>query len=133
MGVGSLHRLHRRLVCPNFRAILVQRLVQAEGNSPKRTTAPTGGPSSVTTELPLPDEADRQTERQVGPQANRRRVRLRVEGNRKTGPPNARASQRIQAGMCPLWEPAGTHSQACQWPQPAPADVFLGIVVLLLR
>lgn len=43
-----------------------------------------------------------------------------------------RASRRIQAGMCPLRKPAGTHSHACCSPQPAQADVFLGIVVPLL-
>ncbi len=43
---------------------------------------------------------------------------------------HTRACQRIQAGMCPLCKPAGTHSQACQWPQPAQADVFW---VLLFR
>lgn len=86
MGIGSLYHLHRLLVCPNFKAILVHPLIQAEGNSPKRTTAPTGGPSSVMTELPLPDKADRQTERQVGPRANRRRVRLCMEGTGRLGP-----------------------------------------------
>jgi len=39
---------------------------------PKRTTALTGGPSSVQTELPpLPEKADRQSERQVDRQASR--------------------------------------------------------------
>lgn len=125
MGAGPLCHLHCLSVCLNLEAILVHRLIQAGGNSPKRTTAPTGGPSSVMAELPLPEKADRQSERQVGRQA---------EGKALQGAgdwaPYARASQRIQAGMCPLCKPAGTHSQACQWPQPAQADVFW---VLLFR
>lgn len=75
MGVGPLCHPHRLPLCLNLDAILVHRLIQAEGKSPKRTTALTGGPSSVMAELPLPEKADRQSERQVDRQANRRRVR----------------------------------------------------------
>lgn len=84
MGVGPLCHFHRPPLCLNLEAILVHRLIQAEGNSPKRTTALTGGPSSVMAELPLPEKADRQSERQVDRQANRRRVRHCEE--RETGP-----------------------------------------------
>lgn len=126
MGVGPPCHLHCLPVRLSLGAILGHCLVQAEGNSPKRTTAPTGGPSSVLRVLPLPEKADMQSERQVDRQANRRRVR-RGAGDWAL---YTQALQHIQTGMCPLREPAGTHSQACQWPQPAQTDVFW---VLLFR
>lgn len=84
MGVGPLCHFHCFPVCLILGAILVRRLIQAERNSPKRATAPTGGPSSVTAELQLPEKADRQSERQVGQQANGQRVRRSVE--QESGP-----------------------------------------------
>ena len=127
MGVGPLCHPHRLPVCLNLEAILVHRLIQAGGKSPKRTTAPTCGPSSAAAGLPLPEKADRQAVREAGGSAGGASGATR---SRRPGPVYTQASRRIQAGMCPLCKPAGTHSQACQWPQPAQADVFW---VLLFR
>lgn len=61
MGAGPLCHLHSLPACLRLGAILLHCLIQAEGILPKRTTALTGGPSSVLTELPLPEKADRQS------------------------------------------------------------------------
>lgn len=75
LGVGALcfHCLPIRLIPEDIL------LIQAQRNSPRQATAPTGGPSSVAAEPPLPEKADRQSERQVGRQANRQRVRRSEE------------------------------------------------------
>lgn len=74
------------------------------------------------TERPLPEKADEA----VG--GGRWVCRLR---SRRLGPVHSGLSPgSIQAGMCPRRQPAETHSQACQRPQPAQADVFW---VLLFR
>lgn len=107
MDVGPFCHLHRL----NLGAILVHRLVQVEGITPKRTTALTGRPSSVPTELP--------SERQVGA---------------GEWAPYTQAPQHIQAGMCLLWTPACLDTQSDMSVAPAGTSrCFLGIVVLPLR
>ena len=56
-GVGPTCHLHASPVCLSLGAVLVLRLVQAGGNSPKRATAPTGGLSSVLRQADRREEA----------------------------------------------------------------------------
>lgn len=112
---GTALLCHFYRLC-TVRSVLMLRLIQAEGILPKQTTALTGGPSSVQTELLMPEQAGRERGRWM----SRRRVRLIEE--QEAGPCTPGPLSRVQTGMCPLWEPALM----------APAGTsrcFLGIVV----
>lgn len=74
-----MYHLHCLPVYLHLEAILVRRLIQAEGNAPKRATAPTGGPSSATAELPLPEKG-RQAVGEAGGSAGEQ-----AEGKEKRG------------------------------------------------
>lgn len=98
MGVGYIVLSSLPSFLP---AILLLCLIQAGGILPKRTTALTGGPSSVLTGLRLPEKADRQSERQVDRRANRRRVRRR-RTEQETGASYNRGPSAIFRQACVL-------------------------------
>lgn len=123
MCVGPLCHFHRLPVCPNLEAILVHRLIPS-----RRECTQTNNCSNMRALICLAANAreGRQAVREAGGSTGEQTLR----GGTGDWALYTRASQRIQAGMCPFCKPAGTHSQACQRPQPAQADVFW---VLLFR
>ena len=93
----------------------LHRFIQPEGNSLKRATAPTGGPSSVQTELPLPEKAARQSGRQVEQETGPCMLRPLCVSRQACVLYSVKASRDTQSGMSVA--PAGT------------SRCFLGIVV----
>lgn len=116
MGVGPLCRLHRLPVCPPSRP--TRREFAQTNNCSDRRVLVCSDRAAIARE-------GRYSVREVGGQAEQ------AVWSRRRGPvcsgPSASPGRHVSSAVC---KPAGTHSQACQWPQPAQADVFW---VLLFR